>query len=410
MCEHLSNRHILLGISGSIAAYKSASLLRLLVKADADVQVVMTSDAQRFITPLTLSTLSRKDVLTDIFPDSSTDTWTKHVSLGLWADAYVIAPASAQTIAKLAQGFCDNMLTAVALAARCPILVFPAMDHDMYVHPATQKNLATLSDYGYRVFDTDRGELASGLVGLGRLPEPEQITAHIRSFLAEEATRSIPKADFLRGKRVLVTAGPTREAIDPIRFVSNYSTGTMGFELAAEARRLGGDVALVTGPTHLPTPPGVERIDIVSAAEMAEAVFRRQDADVIIMAAAVGDYTPVKAAEQKIKKTDHALTLTLQRTVDILAELGRRKTDRQTLIGFALETENLMENARSKLSSKNLDWIVLNSPNEEGGGFGTTTNKVSLIGRDGSVESFPLLSKKEVAQSLLAHIGRAERR
>ena len=404
MNVNLAHRNILLGVTGSIAAYKSANLLRLLVKEQAKVQVLMTEGATHFITPLTLSTLSGNEAIIDIFPDSSTDAWTKHINLGLWADLFVLAPASAQTIAKLAHGFCDNMVTAVALAARCPLIVFPAMDHDMYIHPATQSNLETLRSHGYRVVEAEHGELASGLTGLGRLPEPTSILQTLYGFFEEEDKKKETPETVLTGKKVLISAGPTREPIDPIRFISNHSTGTMGFELATEAHRLGADVVLVSGPTHLPTPKGVTRIDVVTTADMAAAVFQHRDADLIIMAAAVGDYKPSSVSDEKIKKAEGSLTLSLERTTDILAGLGQSKRSNQTLVGFALETENIHDNAKRKLVKKNLDWIVLNSPRDEGAGFGTSTNKVTLYGADGSHESFPLMSKKEVAQALFRRI------
>ena len=401
MAEHIKDKHILLGVSGSIAAYKSASLLRLLVKAGADVQPIMTRDASHFIPILTLNTLSGKKSLVEIFPEGVSDSWTQHINLGLWGHLYVIAPATAQTIAKLAHGFCDNMLTAVALAARCPIMVFPAMDHDMYVHPSTQANLRILKSFGYHVAEPDHGELASGLVGMGRLPEPEDIVSRIAAFFEENSRQN---TDF-SGKHVLISAGPTREAIDPIRFISNHSTGTMGFELAAEAQRRGARVTLVSGPTRRKTPEGVTRIDVVSSADMAKAVFEHKQADIIIMAAAVGDYTPVEVSPEKIKKSGDELTIQLKRTVDILAELGKQKKGNQFLVGFALETENFIANAQHKLTSKNLDWIVLNSPRDKGGGFGTSTNKVTLIRRDGFQDALPLMSKKEVAQAILDRIA-----
>lgn len=401
MGDFIKDRNILLGVSGSIAAYKSAFLLRLLRKAGADVQTLMTPDASRFIPALTLSTLSGKETLIDIFPAGDSDVWTKHINLGLWGDLYVIAPATAQTIAKLAYGFCDSMLTAVALAARCPIMVFPAMDHDMYVHPATQKNLDVLRSFGYKVIEPEHGELASGLVGMGRLPEPEHIVEYISNYFS---STELPQQ--LSGKKVLVSAGPTREALDPIRFITNHSTGTMGYELAAAAQDMGADVTLVSGPTQLNTPPGVARIDVTSASEMATAVFQHKEADIIIMAAAVADYTPATVAEQKIKKQSGALSIELKRTTDILSKLGKNKQDGQILIGFALETENLIENATKKLQSKNTDWIVLNSPNDEGGGFGTSTNKVTLISREGSQIPLPLMPKKDVARAIISQIAK----
>lgn len=401
MIPSIEGKKLLLGVSGSIAAYKSAELLRQLKKSGGDVQVLMTPDAERFIPALTLGTLSGKDVLVDIFPEAATDSWTKHINLGLWADLYIIAPATAQTIARLAHGFCDNMLTAVALAARCPILVCPAMDHDMYVHPATQANLDILHNYGYHVLPPAYGELASGLIGQGRLPETQDILSEINRVISNSRTRV---QSSLAGKKVVVTAGPTREAIDPVRFITNHSTGTMGFKLAEAASKRSVDVTLISGPTVLPVPPGVNYIAVTSAADMAQAVFQNQDADLIIMAAAVADYTPANPSSGKIKKEDDDLSLALERTVDILATLGQTKKEGQTLVGFALETDNFLSNAHQKLQKKNLDWIVLNSPNNEGEGFGTTTNKVTLISADGNVEALPLLSKADTAEAIIDRI------
>lgn len=403
MIPTIEGKKLLLGVSGSIAAYKSAELLRQLKKSGGDVQVLMTPDAERFIPALTMGTLSGKDVLVDVFPETATDAWTKHINLGLWADLYIIAPATAQTIAKLAHGFCDNMLTAVALAARCPILVCPAMDHDMYVHPATQANLGILRNYGYHVMPPAHGELASGLIGQGRLPEPQDILSEI-SRLINDRRSSTTVHSSLAGKKTVVTAGPTREAIDPVRFITNHSTGTMGFKLAEAAGKRGANVTLISGPNTLPVPSGVSYIAVSSAADMAQAVFQHRDAELIIMAAAVADYTPAKPSSGKIKKKEGDLSLALKRTTDILATLGQSKRDRQVLVGFALETDNLLANARQKLQKKNLDWIVLNSPNEEGEGFGTATNKVTLISADGKTEALPLLSKRETAEAILDRI------
>ncbi len=364
----------------------------------------MTPDAERFIPALTLGTLSGKDVLVDVFPEKATDSWTKHINLGLWADLYIIAPATAQTIAKLAHGFCDNMLTAVALAARCPILVCPAMDHDMYVHPATQANLEILRNYGYQVLPPAHGELASGLIGQGRPPEIQDILSEISRVISTYPAAGAALESSLAGRKVVVTAGPTREAIGPVRFITNHSTGTMGFKLAAAASKRGAAVTLISGPSTLSAPPGVNYIPVVSAAEMAQAVFHHQDAELIIMAAAVADYTPAAPASGKIKKKDDDLSLALKRTVDILATLGQTKKEGQILVGFALETDNQLSNAQQKLKKKNLDWIVLNSPNHAGEGFGTTTNKVTLISADGNAEAFPLLTKQETAEAILNRI------
>lgn len=395
----LKGRKLLLGVSGGIAAYKTAELVRLFKKSGAEVQVLMTRNAARFITPLTLGTLSEREVLTEIFPENETGSWTKHVSLGLWGDVYVIAPATADTLAKLANGFCDSMLTAVALAARCPILVCPSMDVDMYRHPAVRKNLDRLREMGYEVMEAAYGPLASGLVGEGRMPEPSDIFARVEALLGG-TTSSSP----LSGKRVLVSAGPTRESIDPVRFLTNHSTGTMGFALAAAAQRRGAHVTLVSGPTDLETPPGVTRTDVVTADEMYEAVLLHSDADVVIMAAAVADYAPADSSPSKIKKSETELVLRLRKTRDILAELGRRKRKGQTLVGFALETDDVLANAQKKLESKNLDWIVANNLREAGAGFGKETNRVTLIRRDGHREELPLDSKHAVAEAILDRI------
>lgn len=399
--QPLSGRRIALGVAGSIAAYKAAELVRLLKKAGAEVQVLMTPDAARFITPLTLGTLSGREVLIEIFPENAEDSWTQHVELGLWADLLVVAPATATTIAKLAAGVCDSMLTATALSRRCPMLVCPAMDLDMYAHPATQRNLRTLREDGAEVMEPDEGPLASGLVGVGRLPEPEAIFAWIVERLRGEQP--------LAGRKVLVTAGPTREAIDPVRFLTNGSTGTMGYALAEAAARRGAEVVLVSGPTALDAPPSVTRIDVTSADEMHAAAQQHADADLVIAAAAVSDYAPAAPSERKLKKGEDDLTLRLRRTPDVLAALGAGKREGQTLVGFALETHDGLENARAKLERKNLDWIVLNAANEEGAGFGPGTNRVTIIGRDGSARELPQMPKGDVAEALLDHILMAPR-
>ena len=363
----------------------------------------MTRDAARFIPPLTLGTLSEREVLTEIFPehaDAASGSWTKHVHLGLWADLFLVAPATATTISKLAAGVCDSMLTAVALSARCPLVVAPAMDHDMMCHPATQRNLATLRADGVEVIEPEHGELASGLIGTGRLPEPATLVERIAAKLDAQAQR----AGTLTGRRVLVTAGPTHEAIDPVRFLTNGSTGTMGYALAAAAARRGADVTLVSGPTALPTPDGVLRVDVTSADEMHAAVQRHADADLVVMAAAVADYTPAEPSDRKVKKGDGDLTLRLRRTPDILAALGERKRDGQTLVGFALETHDGIEHARGKLDRKNLDWIVLNHANEAGAGFGLGTNRVTILGRDGSAEELAQMPKAAVAEAILDRV------
>ncbi|MCH8031787.1 MAG: bifunctional phosphopantothenoylcysteine decarboxylase/phosphopantothenate--cysteine ligase CoaBC [Bacteroidetes bacterium] len=394
----LDGKKLILGVTGSIAAYKAAELVRLLVRAGAEVQPIMTADATRFITALTLGTLAKRQVLIEVFPENQDGSWTKHVDLGLWADGLVIAPATANTLAKLANGFCDSMLTASVLSARCPVLVCPAMDHYMWTHPATKANVDRLRSFGYTILDPERGELASGLIGVGRLPEPETIAAFVGEWL--ESRTQVNRS--LEGKKVLVTAGPTREAIDPVRFLSNGSTGTMGFALADAAARRGADVVLLAGPVDLPTPAGVDREDVVSADDLHRAALNHADADLVIAAAAVADYAPRHTAgRQKTKKADEDLVLQLRRTPDVLAALGERKQNGQVLVGFALETQNGEANARGKLERKNLDWIVLNHANEAGAGFGTGTNRVVLLGADGSRHELPMMDKAAVAARLL---------
>jgi phosphopantothenoylcysteine decarboxylase/phosphopantothenate--cysteine ligase len=407
----LSGRHVILGVTGSIAAYKAAPLVRRLKKAGAEVQVLMTPDAERFIPPLTLGTLSEKEVLTEIFPENEDGSWTKHVTLGKWADLFVVAPATAQTIAKLAHGFCDSMLTATALSARCPLLVCPAMDRDMYRHAATQNNLEQLREIGYEVMPAEHGELASGLVGQGRMPEPEAILNRVAAMLSAKESSgdqaSGPDSAPLAGHNVLVTAGPTQEPLDPVRVLMNPSTGTMGYALAEAAARRGASVTLVTGPTTLAPPSAVEVIEVQTAADMNEAVqARREDADFVFMAAAVADYTPTDPSASKRKKndTDEDLVLHLRRTPDILKTLGAHQRPDQVLVGFALETDDALENARRKLNKKNLDWIAVNNPMEDGAGFGASTNRVTLLPRDGAPEELPLMPKPDVAEVLLDRV------
>ncbi|MFB6097859.1 MAG: bifunctional phosphopantothenoylcysteine decarboxylase/phosphopantothenate--cysteine ligase CoaBC [Salinibacter sp.] len=404
----LSGRRVVLGVTGSIAAYKSASLVRLLKKAGAEVQVLMTPDAERFIPPLTLGTLSEREVHSEIFPENEDGSWTKHVTLGQWADLFVVAPATAQTIAKLAHGFCDSMLTATALSARCPLLVCPAMDRDMYRHPATQDNLERLREIGYEVMPAEHGELASGLVGKGRMPEPEAIRNRVAEMIgaadSDAASSADAEASPLAGTEVLVTAGPTQEPLDPVRVLTNRSTGTMGYTLADAAAQRGASVTLVSGPTALNSPAGVEVVQVQTAEEMNEAVqARRETADYVFMAAAVADYTPAEASPSKRKKTDEDLVLHLRRTPDILKTLGAHKRPGQVLVGFALETDDALEHARRKLEEKNLDWIAVNNPTEEGAGFGPT-NQVTLLHRDDAVEELPLMPKADVAEALLDRV------
>ena len=407
----LSGRHVVLGVTGSIAAYKSAPLVRLLKKAGAEVQVLMTPGAERFVSPLTLGTLSEREVLTEIFPENEDGSWTKHVTLGQWADLFVVAPATAQTIAKLAHGFCDSMLTATALSARCPLLVCPAMDRDMYHHAATQDNLERLREIGYAVMPAEHGELASGLVGKGRMPEPEAILERGAEMMGDEHKPAADRASDsdaspLTDTEVLVTAGPTREPLDPVRVLTNPSTGTMGYALAEAAAQRGASVTLVTGPTTLSPPSGVEGIQVQTAEEMNEAVqARRETADYVFMAAAVADYTPADPSSTKRKKEDkdEDLALHLRRTPDILKMLGAHKRPDQVLIGFALETDDALENARHKLEEKNLDWIAVNNPTEEGAGFGPT-NRVTLLRRNGPAEELPLMPKTDLAEALLDRV------
>jgi phosphopantothenoylcysteine decarboxylase/phosphopantothenate--cysteine ligase len=392
----LKDKKIILGVTGSIAAYKAAILTRLLVKSRLEVRVIMTPAAHDFITPLTLATLSKSPVLTE-FQKKKTGEWNNHVELGLWADAVLIAPASADTLAKMASGLCDNLLLAVYLSARCPVFFAPAMDLDMLRHPATAKNISTLSGYGNHLIEPTFGELASGLTGTGRMAEPEQILQHLVHYLGN--------SNKLKGKKVLVTAGPTHEAIDPVRFIGNHSSGKMGFAIAEAFARQGAEVHLVSGPTQQHTlHPHVHVKHVTSAKEMLEACSGYFDtADITVLSAAVADYRPTAQSMQKIKKSTEDLTLALTRTDDIAATLGKRKHDGQILVGFALETEEEEANALKKLESKNFDLIVLNSLNDQGAGFGHDTNKVTLL--DGtSKKTFTLKSKKQVAGDIVQAI------
>lgn len=400
----IQGKKIILGVCAGIAAYKAAFLLRLLLKSGAEVQVVMTPDARSFITPLTLSTLSGKPVLVDYF-DETSGSWNNHVHLALWADLILVAPTTANTLAKFASGLCDNLLAAIYLSARSPVLIAPAMDLDMWTHGATQQNIAKLVSYGDVIIPPGTGELASGLVGEGRMAEPEEIVTFLQDFLDAHDTAPVALSP-LQGKRVLVTAGPTYEAIDPVRFIGNHSSGKMGFALAQVLADSGAEVALVHGPVSLPMPehPRIHPYAVVSAVQMLEACLDKgSDAALIIMAAAVADYAPETTAAQKIKKTgaDTGLQVALKKTTDILAELGRRKTENQFLVGFALETENEEANAEAKLQRKNLDMIVLNSLRDEGAGFGTDTNKVTIFTRTGERIPLPLKTKSKTAAEIV---------
>ncbi len=390
----LRGRRIILGISGGIAAYKSAVLTRLLVKAGAEVKVIMTPSALDFITPLTLSTLSKNPVLTE-FHNSASGLWNNHVDLGLWADAMIIAPATANTIAKIANGICDNLLMAVYLSARCPVFLAPAMDLDMLKHPATQDNLQRIKTFGNNIIEPGVGELASGLTGPGRMAEPEEVLKTLEVFFS--ANRK------LSGKRVLVTAGPTYEAIDPVRFIGNHSSGKMGFAIAEELANQGATVNLVCGPTHQHTShPLINVKKVTSAEEMFDACSMLfPDTDITVLAAAVADYKPTSKADQKIKKKEGNITLELTKTHDIAASLGKLKHNGQVIVGFALETENEEANALKKLESKNFDLIVLNSLNDKGAGFGHDTNKITILNRKQELRSFTLKDKKEVAADIV---------
>lgn len=393
----LKGRKILIGITGSIAAYKIPLLIRLLKKAGAEVKIIMTEAAIDFVTPLTLSTLSESPVNIEPF-EKKTGEWHSHIELGNWADLFLIAPVSANTLAKMAMGLADNLLMTTYLAARCPVFFAPAMDLDMYKHPTTQRNIEIIRTYGHRLIEPKEGELASGLCGAGRMEEPEEMARIIAEYFK-------PSQSFA-GKRVLVTAGPTYENIDPVRFIGNYSSGLMGFEIAREMADRGASVTLVAGPVQLSTPDGInKRIDVVSADEMFAACKEEAgNSDLVIMAAAVADYKPKSISTKKIKKHETDLKLDLQSTQDILKELGSRKQPGQLIIGFALETTDELENAIKKLQNKNADIIVLNSLNDPGAGFKTETNKVTIIDRIGSVTVYDLKSKPQVAADIADYI------
>lgn len=394
----LKDKHIILGITGSIAAYKAALLARLLVKEGARVKVVMTPLAKEFITPLTLATLTRNPILVDFYNPENGD-WNSHVDLGIWADALLVAPATANTLAKMAGGIADNLLLTTYLSAKCPVFLAPAMDLDMYRHPATQKNLTVLQSYGNTIIEPAEGELASGLKGKGRMAEPEEIVAALAAYFAVSRPMS--------GKRVLVTAGPTFERIDPVRFIGNFSSGKMGFALAEELAERGAEVILVAGPVHLSVEhASIRRIDVVSAGEMfAQVMALAEDCDVVVSCAAVADFTPAMPSDSKLKRGKDPLCLELQPTRDIAGELGKRKKEGQLLVGFALETDDEEMHAIGKLKKKNLDLIVLNSLKEKGAGFGVDTNKVILIDRNENRISFELKPKREVAKDIVDKVA-----
>ncbi len=392
----LQGKNIILGVTGSIAAYKSAQLIRLLVKEGVQVKVIMTSLAKEFITPLTLATLSKNPILVDFF-DPTNGNWNSHVDLGIWADAFLIAPATANTIAKMATGVADNLLLTTYLSAKCPVFVAPAMDLDMFSHPTTTKNIELLKSINNHIIEPTSGELASGLEGKGRMEEPENIVRYLEDFFTEKP--------FL-GKKILITAGPTYEKIDPVRFVGNYSTGKMGFALAEACAKQGANVRLVAGPTHLKTiHPNIERVNVESAAEMYRAALNNfEGADGAILCAAVADFTAVNVQTSKLKRENENLVLELKPTIDIAASLGKIKSEQQFLVGFALETNNEEYNAKEKMKRKNFDLIVLNSLNDEKSGFGYDTNKITIFDKSANKNSYDLKSKEHVAEDILKEI------
>ncbi len=392
----LQNKKILLGISGSIAAYKTAVLVRLLIKAGAAVKVVMTPAAKDFVSPLTLSTLSKNQVLSDL---SNNDSWSNHVMLGRWADVMLIAPLSCNSLAKMAHGICDNLLTAVYLSSTCPVIVAPAMDEDMWLHPAVQNNLQIIQQFGNQVIPVENGELASGLTGDGRMAEPETILSKLEDFFLYTKE--------LAGKKVLVTAGPTYEALDPVRFIGNHSSGKMGIAIATEFQKRGATVTLVLGPSAIAAPAGMKVVHVQSANEMFTActtVFDKMD--IAVMSAAVADYTPVTVTEEKIKKSDDFFSVELKKTKDILKHLGTVKKEGQILVGFALETHDEINNALKKLVDKNADLIILNSLNDTGAGFGTDTNKITIFDKNGGEHQFETKLKTAVAADIVNTIIR----
>ena len=388
----LNGKKILLGVTGSIAAYKSAFLVRLLVKAGAEVKVIMTPSATDFISRLTLSTLSKNKVLVELFDDES---WANHVMLGRWADVMLIAPLSCNTLSKMTHGQCDNLLLAVYLSATCPVVVAPAMDEDMWHHPSTKENIQKLVSYGNKIIPVDKGELASGLIGDGRMAEPETIVQFIEDNFCK------PKS--LTGKKAFVSAGPTYEPIDPVRFIGNHSSGKMGLAIAKELYNRGADVTLIIGPSSINLPGnGIKSVKVNTAEEMYNACTKQFEvSDIGIMAAAVADYTPTEVAMNKIKKTENELKIELKKTKDILKSLGEKKTPKQILIGFALETNNEREYAKEKLKSKNADMVVMNSLNDKGAGFGTDTNKITIFDKSGKEFHYDLMSKKEAAKNIV---------
>lgn len=402
----LKNKKIILGVTGSIAAYKAAILIRLLVKEGAQVRVLMTDLAKAFITPLTLATLSKNPVLVEFYNPENGD-WNNHVDLGMWADAYLIAPATANTMAKMAHGVADNLLLTTYLSARCPVFVAPAMDLDMLKHTATQENINKLKERGHVVIEPSTGELASGLEGKGRMEEPGIIVEMLLNYFQNTSTEKKNSLSNLKGKKVLVTAGPTYESIDPVRFIGNYSSGKMGYAIADELSKIGAEVYLVSGPTSLSPPSHIhQKIDVQNANEMLVACKNLfSSCDIIILSAAVADYRPKNLLSQKLKSTAKELELKLEKTADIAYELGLNKSAHQFIVGFALETEHELDNAKKKLQKKNFDLIVLNSLQDKGAGFVHDTNKVTIIDRDNKKFNFGLKEKAEVAYDILQVIS-----
>ena len=396
--SYWSGQNVLLGVTASIAAYKSAHLVREFIKAKANVKVIQTPSSKEFVTPLTLSTLSKNPVLIDFTHDENEKVWNNHVDLGLWADCMIIAPASAKTLSKMVNGECDNLLLATYLSARCPVFFAPAMDLDMFTHPSTQENIQKLIKFGNFFIPPGEGELASGLIGKGRMAEPEEIL----DFVSEQIFNNLP----LSNKKVLITAGPTFESIDPVRFIGNHSSGKMGFSIALEAAKKGAKVELITGPTAQKiSHPQISRIDVTSSQEMLDACLSSfKQSDITIMSAAVADYRPKEVSNQKIKKLNNTLNIDLEPTVDILKMLGNLKSSDQFLCGFALETENEELNAQNKLINKNLDMIVLNSLRDKGAGFKYDTNKISILDKNNKLHKFELKSKVDVAKDIIDFI------
>ena len=390
----LAGKKILVGITGSIAAYKTILLVRLLVKQQAEVKLIMTPSASDLVSKLTLSTLSKNPVLTDLFDENS---WANHVALGRWADVFIIAPLSCNTLSKMVQGGCDNLLLAVYLSATCPVILAPAMDEDMWRHPATKSNIGKALEYGCRIISVEKGELASGLIGEGRMAEPETILDYLETFFNEKET--------LKGKKALVTAGPTYEAIDPVRFIGNYSSGKMGYAIAEELYKRGAEVVLISGPVSIQLKSkAIQLINVESAEEMFSATMENTNFDIAVLASAVADYSPVEVAAAKIKKSNGILDIKLKKTKDILLGLGNIKSEKQVLVGFALETNNEKENALKKLKEKNADLIVLNSLNDEGAGFKNDTNKITIFTKDGKEKKFATKSKELVAKDIVDSI------